>query len=251
MNAAYELLEIKPVNLAAEFKRLVEEGITGLNVTIPFKEKIISSLDALDSQARLIGAVNTIKIENKKTTGFNTDGQGFITHLTKVIGFEPAGKQVSILGAGGAAKAIAVKLAQAGVAGISLFDVAGDKVKQLKLKLTGSFPKCPVQVVKNADGLLKHEPALLINATPLGMHEGDGLIFDPQLLHKKLVVYDLVYNPAQTALLKQAKNNGCAGVFNGIGMLLYQGAEAFKVWLDTEAPIEVMQRALSEALANK
>ena len=87
-----------------------------------------------------------------------------------------------------------------------------------------------------------------MNATGVGMHQDDPLAFDPAKLHSKLIVYDLIYNPAETALLKEAKRKGCAGVFNGLGMLLYQGVLAFKIWLDAEPPIEVMEEALREVL---
>lgn len=244
IDARYDLFEIKPFNFNQEFKALLDRGVSGLNVTIPFKEKVVKLVNSVEPQAELIGAVNTIKINADKTaTGYNTDGAGFGMHLNDIVGFSVQGRQVSILGAGGAAKAICVQLAKTEVAGISIFDVAQDKAKKLKLKLTSNFPNCPVQVVKTADALLEHKPDLLVNATPLGMHKGSESAFNAELLHKKLVVYDLVYNPKETPLIKQAKRKGCVGVFNGLGMLLYQGVLAFKIWLDTEPPIDVTEAA--------
>jgi len=218
-------------------------------VTIPFKEKIIKSLDLMDEEARLIGAVNTINVdEKKKTKGFNTDGAGFIRHLKDVVGFNPQGKRISILGAGGAAKAVAVQLAKNRVKSILLFDIDQERTKVLVHKLVRNFPACDVRLVNEADALLKDKPALLINATPVGMHKDEPLVFNSELLHPKLIVYDLIYNPAETPLLQQAKRKGCAGVFNGLGMLLYQGILAFKIWLDVEPPKEIMEQALLETL---
>lgn len=249
LDARYELFEVKPQNLEEEFKRLVEKGLCGCNVTIPFKEKVVKLLDGLDEQARLIGAVNTVKVaQDKTTTGFNTDGLGFITHLTKAIGFNPQQKKISILGAGGAAKAVSSQLAKSAAKSIALFDIDQEKAKELAAKLQANFPECEVRLVSSPDALLEDRPDLLINATPVGMHPGDELAFDCANLHPQLIVYDLIYNPAKTLLLQEAQRKGCRGVFNGLGMLLYQGVSAFQIWLDVEPPIEVMEQALREVL---
>ncbi|MBN2097067.1 MAG: shikimate dehydrogenase [Candidatus Omnitrophica bacterium] len=249
VDARYELFEIKPEQLEQEFNRLLTQGICGFNVTIPYKEKVIKLLGQLDEQAALIGAVNTIQVnQDKSTIGFNTDGPGFITHLKQVVGFNTEGKGVAILGAGGAAKAVALELARNKVKAISLFDLDQDKTQALADKIEENFPACALSLGASANDLLKIHPDLLINATPLGMHKDDPLVFDPGLLERNLVVYDLVYNPAQTPLLRAAKSKGCSGVFNGLGMLLYQGVLAFKIWLDVEPPVEVMQNALTQML---
>lgn len=249
VDARYELFEVKPGELEGEFKKLLKQGVCGFNITVPYKEEIIKSLDELDPQARLVGAVNTVKVnEDKSTKGFNTDGPGFIRHLTRVVGFNPQGKKISILGAGGAAKAVCVQLAKNKAGAISLFDIDPAKAKDLAAKLEANFSNCDIRLVSEADALLQGTPDLLINATPVGMQKEDPLVFDSEQFHPKLVVYDLVYNPAQTPLLREAGRKGCAGVFNGLGMLLYQGALAFKVWLDVEPPVEVMDEALREVL---
>lgn len=249
IDASYELWEIEPQKLASEFARLVKEGVCGLNVTVPHKEAVIKLVDNLDQQAELIGAANTVKVlGNKSTKGFNTDGLGFISHLKDVIGFQPKDKCVSVLGAGGAAKAVTLQLAKSGARCVSLFDLDKVKTENLAAKLTSHFPDCKIQITTDADGLLKEKPDLLINATPLGMHQNDPLVFDASYFHRRLVIYDLVYNPAQTRLLREAKAKGCLGVFNGLGMLLHQGVLAFKIWMGVEPPIEVMERALAEAL---
>ena len=251
IDARYELFEIRPANLEQEFKKLLGQGACGFNVTIPYKEKIVQYLDRLDSEAALIGAVNTIKVNADKTTrGFNTDGPGFITHLTEVVGFSPAGKHTSILGAGGAAKAVATQLAKNKAKSICLFDQDLDKAKALADKLKMHFPHCGIQLVGGANALLEGRPQLLVNATPVGMNKDDNLVFDSGQFHPKLVVYDLIYHPAQTPLLQEAKRKGLSGVFNGLGMLLYQGAEAFKIWLDVEPPIKVMEKALRAEITN-
>lgn len=249
IDARYELFEIKPETLADDFKALVEQGVCGFNVTIPHKEKITICLDQLDQDAALIGAVNTIKVNQDTTvTGYNTDGVGFITHLVEVVGFNPTGKRVSILGAGGAAKAVSMQLAKSGVRSICLFDIESDKAKTLVAKLKENFSNCDLRLASEANALFEERPDLLVNATPIGMHQEDELVVDPAQLHAKLVVYDLIYNPAETPLLAQAKRKGCAGIFNGLGMLLYQGAMAFKIWLEVEPPIEVMEQGLRKML---
>lgn len=249
LDAHYELFELRPEDLEQEFKKLVEQGVCGFNVTIPYKEKIIKFLDQIDQEAAFIGAVNTIKVaEDKSTKGFNTDGQGFITHLTQVLGVNPGGRRISILGAGGVARAVSIQLAKNKAKGILLFDIDRGKAEALTSKLVDNFPECDVRLVDEADDLLKARPDLLINATPVGMHRDDPLVFDPDLFHSKLLVYDLIYNPAQTLLLSEARRKGCAGVFNGLGMLLYQGVLAFKVWLDVQPPVEVMEEALRKVL---
>jgi len=245
IDAEYELFEIEPKNLKEKFSGLVNEGLSGLNVTIPHKETTMKLLNEVDEESKLIGAVNTVKIMDDKTTkGFNTDGLGFITHLKDVIGFDPKGKQTSMLGAGGAAKAVSIQLAKSGAKNILLFDIDQNKTEALASNLKKNFPKCDVKVVSSADALLHDKPDFLVNATPIGMHPDDGLVFDSVNFHRKLVVYDLVYNPTQTPLLREAKAKGCAGVFNGLGMLLYQGALAFKVWLEADPPVEIMEEAL-------
>lgn len=250
IDARYELLEVRPEELEQKFQQFLQQGILGFNVTVPYKEKIKEFLDRLDEEAALIGAVNTIKVgQGRLTEGFNTDGAGFIKHLTEIIGFDPAAKSVSILGAGGAARAIAVQLAKRKAGGISLCDLDRPKAEQLVRKLQSEFPACRLKTVSQADELLKEEPDLLINATTYGMHKDEALAFNPELFYPKLLVYDLIYNPAQTLLLRTAQRKGCRGVFNGLGMLLYQGVLAFQIWLDIEAPVEVMERSLKEALS--
>ena len=251
VDARYELFEVQPETLEQEFNRLIKQGVCGFNITIPYKEEIIKLLDEIDHEAAFIGAVNTIKVNEDKTAkGFNTDGRGFITHLTRIVGFNPQGKKISILGAGGAARAVSAGLAKNGARSISLFDVAQDKAKDLANKLETNFSDCDICLVSEANALLQAQPDLLINATPLGMHKGDELAFDSQLFHRKLVVYDLIYNPAQTLLLREVRRKGCIG-FNGLGMLLYQGVLSFKTWLDAEPPVKVMEQALREALSKE
>ncbi len=251
IDARYELFEVKPHQLQEEFKKLLGQGVCGFNITVPYKEKVIKFLDRLDEEVRLFGAVNTIKVNDDKTTkGFNTDGLGFITHLKDIVGFNPQGKKISILGAGGAAKAVSAQLAKVKAKSISLFDIDRDKAKDLAAKLKANFSDYEIHLVSEANALLQDYPDLLINATPVGMHKEDTLVFDSTLFHPKLVVYDLIYNPAQTPLLQEAKRKGCAGVFNGLGMLLYQGVLAFKIWLDIEPPVKVMEQALREVLVS-
>ena len=249
IDARYELFEITPGNLEKGFKQLVEEGVKGFNITVPYKEEVRKFLSQLDQEASLVGAVNTVKVDSRDSVaGFNTDGLGFIAHLTEALGLNLYGKRISILGAGGAAKAVATQLAKHKVKSILLFDNDQDKDKKLASKLQVNFSDCDIDVATEADGLLEVRPDMLINATPVGMQPGDPLAFNTELLYPELIVYDLIYNPAQTPLLREAKRIGCSCVFNGLGMLLYQGALAFKIWLAVEPPMQVMEEALRKVL---
>lgn len=250
IDARYELFEVKAEHLEEDFRKKVGQGICGLNITIPYKEKIIELVDTLEQDARMIGAVNTIKAAPDKTTqGFNTDGLGFITHLKEVIKFNPAGKKTAVLGAGGAARAVCVHLAKNKAGEIVLYDIDKQRAVRLQETLAANFSACVVRTVTEADDLLRDEPDLFVNATPCGMRRGDPLLISPHKLRKELFVYDLIYNPGETPLLSAAKQKGCAGVFNGLGMLLYQGVLSFNIWLGVEPPVEAMERALKEAMS--
>ncbi|MFH1045855.1 MAG: shikimate dehydrogenase [Candidatus Omnitrophota bacterium] len=251
LDARYELFEIEPAGLEEKFRQKIKQGVRGFNVTIPHKEKILTLLDEIDEEAEFIGAVNTIKVNEDATTkGFNTDGLGFIYHLKTIVGFNPADKRVALLGAGGAARALVSQLARQNASEIALFDIDQEKTDALVNKIQGHFSQCWIHSVKEPNDLLGNAPELLINATPLGLHRNDRMILNPDLFHSKMLVYDLIYNPAQTSLLLAAKAQGCHGVFNGLGMLLYQGVLAFKIWLEFEPPVEVMEEALRDALVN-
>lgn len=245
INARYKLFPLKEEEIGNFLKNLKQNNISGLNVTVPYKEKVISLLDEISDQARLIGAVNTIKVSGDNLEGFNTDGEGFLKHLKEDLGFSPQGKNIAIIGAGGASKAVLVYLTGQSPKSICVYDVDGAKVSALINHLRDNFKNAAVRAAGFIEELNIEKCDLLMNATPIGMKESDPLLVDERFIHKDILVYDLIYNPKETKLLKLAREKG-ARTSNGLGMLLYQGMLAFKIWTGQNAPKEVMWKALQE-----
>ncbi len=225
-------------------------NIRGINVTIPHKVAVMQFLDEIDALAEKIGAVNTIVNEEGKLKGYNTDGTGFLRALLDK-GVTPEGKKVVILGAGGAARAIAVTLADKGGSIVILnrreeFDWAAELAARV-------FRLCqsPVEALLLNDANLAKALAdadILVNATSVGMvpEAGASLVPAP-LLRRELVVFDAVYNPAETRLLADAAAAG-ATIIGGLDMLVWQGALAFELWTGQAAPVAVMKQAAASQL---
>ncbi len=249
INAEYKLFEVAPEGLDDFLKNLEKNNIFGLNVTIPYKERVLEfvSPDFEAPYLKKIKAINTIANKNGVWKGFNTDIPGFERHLKE--NFDPADKKVAIIGAGGAAKAVAYCLAQSGAKKIIVFDIDRTKSQNLTnmIKSIFDFPIFPVESIEEL-GLIDKD--LLVNATPIGLKESDPSPVPEEYLHKNLFVYDLIYNPAETKLLAAARKAG-ARTSNGLGMLLYQGMLSFEIWTGKIAPKEVMEGALLEALKTK
>jgi shikimate dehydrogenase len=215
-------------------------GIGGVSVTIPFKEEIIPLLDELDPQAAAIGAVNSVVNRDGRLTGFNTDWLGAMTALTAKVSLK--GRHVLILGAGGASRAIAYGIIQAG-GRVSLTDVDQARAAALVKDLGGEA--IPLKTVGDCPA------AILVNATPVGMTpDVDGIPINPDLLGRFEVVMDIVYQPLQTRLFREAEAHGCATI-DGLQMLIHQGAAQFELWTGKEAPAEVMAQAASEAIRGR
>ena len=249
VEAVYSLFPMKGDALEAFFKDLKLAGspIFGLNVTIPHKEAVIPYLDCMDSFALKVGAINTVVIDEKRRLkGFNTDGPGFLTHLTEE-GFIPAGKRVAILGAGGAARAVIAVfcLMRERPQSVKLYDVDHEKAAALVKDLGSRMDVSHVKVVGTIDDLDIELSDLLINATPVGMKDSDPCLVSEELLHPHLMVYDLVYNPAETRLLKLAKTRGSKTV-NGLKMLFYQGVLSFQHWAGCDLLDPIKQKMWDE-----
>ncbi|MGE5279341.1 MAG: shikimate dehydrogenase [Deltaproteobacteria bacterium] len=243
--AHYELFEVSPEKLEEFFSSTVKErGLRGFNVTVPHKEAAVRYLNGSISPAvRQIGAVNTIRIEADGTrSGCNTDAPGFRRDLRE-NGVEVAGKKAVLIGAGGAAKAVAAALGGLKVRELEIFDVAADKAVSLAEKTRQQYPYVDARAVTEVRFLDTRAAALLVNATPVGMKPSEPPVIGAEQLHPGLFVYDLIYNPARTPLLAAAEKAGCRRA-NGLGMLLYQGCRAFEYWTGKEAPVEVMRAAL-------
>ena len=250
IDAEYKLFDIEPAGLEKFLKDLVKNNIAGVNVTIPHKVKakdFIKANGVLNEHAERLGAVNTIKVVGGKLMGFNTDGPGFYRSLVEDLKFEPEGKSVFVLGAGGAARAIVMYLGN-GPREIFVTDIDDRMVEDLKKHFEKYYDHRRFKAVcKNNFKESLDASDLLVQATPIGMHDGDPSPVDPKLLHPGLRVYDLVYNRPATKLVEEATRMKLHAM-TGLGMLLCQGAIAFELWTAKRAPIEVMRKALKEAL---
>lgn len=273
INAEYRLFEVRPGELEDFLlKKIFSENIAGLNITIPHKLKAREILERafpynqnIPQQewilyyVKLSGAVNTVKREANTLEYRNTDATGFFKSLTQkeplCLGFDPNGKNLLLIGCGGAGRAIIASLSwrNVGVKNIYINDINDEAVNSAK-KHFSQLPQYPhlgkilefvltrdiPRVIKNCH--------LLINASPVGMEEGDGSVIDKSLLHKDLSVYDVIYN-RETQLIKDAKSLGLPAV-DGLGMLLYQGVDALELWLGQgqRAPVEVMRKELMKVI---
>ena len=250
VEAEYSVYEVAPAGLDAFLLELPSKGIVGLNITIPHKiaaKEYVEKHGILDENARRLGAINTIKVIDGKPNGFNTDGAGFYRSLVEDLKFEPEGKRIFILGAGGAATAIAMYLGN-GPKTIAVTDVDGARPGDLKSHYRKFYDEKRFRTVEPADAAKAiSESDLLINATPVGMKESDPLPVDAAALHPGLYVYDIIYNLPATNLVREATKRRLHAV-TGLGMLLYQGVIAFEIWTGRKAPVGVMRKALREAI---
>ena len=254
IDAEYSTFDVEPADLEKFLDGLlISDKIKGLNVTIPHKIKAKEYLERkgkLDEGAKKLGAVNTIKVSADGLCGYNTDGAGFYRSLVEDLKFEPEGRTIFVLGAGGAASAVVMYLGNAPQR-IYVHDVDGKKIEDLKSRYGKYYDArrfIPVKDLALQDEALEGSD-LLVNATPIGMNGSDPSPVDSSFLHAGMHVYDLVYNRSTTELVKQAQRTKCHAV-TGLGMLLYQGAIAFEIWTGKKAPVDVMRKALKEALKN-
>jgi len=216
----------------------------GANVTVPHKEAVMSYLDHVTPEAQAIGAVNTIVVR-EGLIGYNTDWQGFLTALSE-SGFAPQGKRAVVLGAGGAARAVVYALAHAG-AQVTVLNRTLAHAQALVQGFSPLFPSLPLtlQTLKEQTA----EAHLLVNATPVGTWPEVNQSIWPEglALPSHLTVFDLVYNPRQTKLWRQAQAAGAKAI-GGLGMLVHQGAAAFELWTREKAPVETMYEAVNKTL---
>jgi shikimate dehydrogenase len=251
-NAAFEALKIDYVFLAFRVKPAEVEcavngmralNIRGLNVTMPHKSSVIKHLDRVDLSAQIVNSVNTILNKENLLFGFNTDGVGAFKAL-KENGVEPKGRKVLLLGAGGAARAIAYTMANKADE-LAVLNRTVKQAQALAKLLEKSFNKkistgslSPSDIQSNLQ-----DSDILINATSVGMKpKAEESPIPPKLLRSNLAVMDIVYNPLETKLAKDAKAAG-AKVVSGVEMLIYQGAASFELWTGKSAPVEVMRQA--------
>ena len=242
----YLTLEVSPRNLEDAMRGLRAMGFRGANFTIPHKVAVIQYLDELSEAAELMGAVNCVNRVDDKLVGENTDGKGFVDSLRGVT--DVAGKRVVILGAGGAARAIAVELGLSGVADITIVNRTEQRGQELADLLSDRVKITARYVAWEGDHSVPEDVDILINATSIGLGDADARVaVDVESMRESLVVADVVFNPAQTRFLRDATERGCTPL-DGLGMLVNQGVIGFRIWTGVEPDAQVMREALEEYL---
>jgi shikimate dehydrogenase len=244
LNWRYLAFEVDPKNLAAAIEGAKAMNFAGLNLTVPHKLLAMDMVDELDASAKKWSAVNTILFSERGAIGFNTDADAIAASLCQDLKVELRGAKVLVLGAGGAARTAALKLASEYVAELFLVNRTLSKAEELAAEIKNQFP-----AVKVFLGYPKSHVDLLLNATSLGLKADDASPLDETqfALAKTSSVYDMIYQPAETKLLAAAKSAGCRTA-NGVGMLVHQGAKAFEIWTGSHAPVDVMRCAVEETI---
>jgi shikimate dehydrogenase len=253
IDATYEAWEVAPHDLADFVQGLRRPDVLGINVTVPHKQAVIPYLDEVDQWATEAGAVNTIVNRAGRLTGHNTDGYGFLKALREAGGFEPQGRRVLVLGAGGAARGVVLALLREGISQLIVANrtlLRAQALVQLAIQRGVAGQAIPLGWSELALAAVHSD--LIVNCTTIGMAHGPDAKGTPLLMYQippAALVYDLVYNPLETPLLREAARAG-AGVLGGIQMLVYQGAASFEMWTGRPAPVDVMLKAAMEAMSN-
>ncbi|MGC8833018.1 MAG: shikimate dehydrogenase [Armatimonadota bacterium] len=247
MDLCYVAFDVPPEKLGHAVQGMRGLGIIGMNVTVPHKQAVVEYIDEISDEARLVGAVNTVKNEGGRLVGFNTDVYGILKSLEDA-GLSVLPKQTAVLGASGAARGVVYALAsRPEVESVFVFNRTLRKAEEMCTVLAEATRKKIYALPLEDTHLRKHlgECGLLINATSVGMHPDVDAspLPDASVLHSGLVVYDAVFNPRTTKLLKQAQERGCRTV-SGIGMLVHQGAKSFEIWTGIQPPVDVMKQAV-------
>jgi shikimate dehydrogenase len=252
-NAAFDALDLDwvfvafetPAGSGADAVRAMRTlGFDGMSVTMPHKAEVIAEVDELSPTARTLGVVNTIARQGSVLFGESTDGQGFIDSLLHDEGFDPSGAACVVFGAGGAARAIVLALAEAGAGEVIVVNRTASRGAEAAA-LAGAIGRV-------GDERAVADAQLVVNATSVGMAgpNADSLLIDPKLLHPGQVVADIVYHPMRTPLLGIARERGAIAV-GGLGMLIHQAAHAFRLWTGEDPPLEAMSAAAVAALATR
>ncbi len=237
LNAVYVPFEIKHTDLATALEGLKLSGVKGLNVTVPFKEEVITLADKISDEAYEIGAGNTLKFTDNGTELYNTDWMGFLKMAEELTELE--GRNVLVLGAGGASRAVLYALKRSG-ANILLWNRTLERAERLAEVFCAKVVKSPEEGVKSS--------TIIVNTTSVGLKEDDPPLFDYSTIEAYHTVIDIIY--WDTPLINTARKKG-AKTINGLNMLVYQGAESFRIWTGCEPPVKVMKKALEDYLYSK
>lgn len=255
-NTAFEALGLDHVYMAFEVQDgYIKEALDALkilnaeggNITMPHKTKVVEYLDDISPDAKIIGSVNTVKNDNGKLTGYNTDGRGFVKALQE-NGVDFKGKKIVLAGAGGAARAVATQLAFDGAGEIVLFNRTLSSAQLIIDNINKNIPSCKGRALEMSEDVLVEEikdAAVLVNCTSLGMKAtiDEAIISSPDQLPRDIFVADIVYDPDKTKLLKIAEEAGCK-YMNGLMMMIWQGAIAFNIWTGKDMPTDLIKKEI-------
>ncbi len=253
LGMVYKRWPTPPDGLATRVTGLRAPSVLGANVTIPYKEAVMPMLDELDPLAQCVGAVNTIVNREGRLSGYNTDVGGFLRALRDDAGFDSRGCDAVIAGAGGAARAVVVALIESGAASIAVLNRSAERAQRLVDDLSPHAGGTWLEALPAAPGSwakMAPRAQLLVNCTSVGMADSsqDASPVPSGLIRPEMLVFDLIYRPLETRLLRDARASG-ACVLGGLPMLVYQGAASFKIWTGQEAPIDIMLDAARKVLA--
>jgi len=248
LNWRYLTIEVKPEALPDAMRGVRAFGMRGINLTIPHKVAVLSLLDEISPDAAMIGAVNTVRREGDRLIGENTDGKGFLRGVREEAGVDPKGKRIVILGAGGAARAIAVELALAGAAEMTVHNRSVERGQTMVRDLVSRTGANAHFEPWTRTYLVTPDVDILVNATSIGLFPDVDAMPDVSLAAARpdLLVCDVVPNPPETRLIQSARAQGLK-VLTGLAMLVYQGAIGFEMWTRHTAPEAVMKDALAQA----
>ena len=249
----YARFHILPDELREATDLIRKLEFIGVNLTIPHKISALELLDVADENAKRVGAVNVVKVEGGKLRGFNTDGRGFARAIREEFSVDLRDLRVMLLGAGGAARAIALQCAKENCERLVIANRSFEKAQKLADELRDFFtgpkvlgPVARLQAIPLEEAAIRFQIGnvdLVVNTTPVGLNRGDASPIPARLLAPHLMIYDTIYSAERTPLLSAAVEAGARGA-NGLSMLLHQGALAFEIWFQREAPIDVMRKAL-------
>ncbi len=246
---SYHRFDVPPDQLGVALAKLHERRFLGLNLTVPHKVLALPHVVRVDEAAAHAGAVNTLRWTREGWEGFNTDGDGLEAGVREDLGVSLSGANILLLGAGGAARGAAVQCLRQGCASLTIMNRTAANLQTLLHDLAPLSDRTRLQGRLTSEGAGDLPAGLLVvNATSAGLQPDDSLPFDLHTLESPVGIYDMIYNPPQTALLREAALLGLNHA-NGLSMLVHQGARALAIWSETQPPVAAMQRAAQNALS--
>ncbi|MCZ7591933.1 MAG: shikimate dehydrogenase [Kiritimatiellae bacterium] len=251
-DAIYLAFDVKPERLMTVLPAMRSMRFGGVNLTIPHKEVAFRGLEKLDVSAKLLGAVNTVQFADEGMIGHNTDGFGFLRAIEEAFDKTTTGAAVFVLGSGGAGRAVALTAASDGAKVITLSDVDAERSERVAAEIRGQFPDVETRITRDVEDqtVFARESDFVVQATPIGMKDGDESILKPEAFRNGQCAFDLIYHLPRTVFMNAATQGGASAV-NGLGMLLHQGARSFHIWTGVTPPIPEMRRALELAVYGK